>query len=248
MPVKRYHGVLMPRAETRRRSSREREPESLKDKVMGFAQTFIRTEAADYAELLSGIIGPWMKAFGAKASVRVKAITARGAPCSHLDTMTRQGPCTNTANIDCAGCYKLVCLGHAFLSWKGDAICIECVERARLTAREAGHRRPEPPPGPAPGQPPPGSWGQDPWGAPDNGPPPGRKKTPSVDPREYDALRTLGLEPGVTWAEINAEFRAFTKANHPDSVPPERKAAAEVRFKKVSEAYAILKQIHGQAA
>lgn len=236
----------MPREERRRRS-REPEPVSLKDKAFSFVSGFVQTEGAQFAELLSGTIGPWIKQFGLHASGKVKATTARGATCQYMVGPTTDGPCKHTANIECAGCYKLICLGHAFLSWKGHALCIECVEVAREVAASRGHRAQPPPPPPGPGR---GPWGSapddGPWSAP--GPRDGQHRTPSVDPREFDALREMGLEPGVTWAEIQKEFRAFSSVNHPDKFQGAQKVSAEARFKRVSAAFEVLKQIHAARA
>jgi curved DNA-binding protein CbpA len=58
------------------------------------------------------------------------------------------------------------------------------------------------------------------------------------------ALRTLGLAPGASLDEINQAFRKAAMKHHPDKHPPARRAQAEARYKKISEAYEFLKR-HG---
>jgi len=62
-------------------------------------------------------------------------------------------------------------------------------------------------------------------------------------PQVRDALQQLGLSPGaaLTSKALKSAYLSAAKASHPDRVPEGDKAAAGERFKKVSEAYAVLR-------
>jgi len=55
---------------------------------------------------------------------------------------------------------------------------------------------------------------------------------------EYYA--TLGVSEQATLDEIKRAYRALALQHHPDRQPPERRQAAEERFKEIAEAYYVL--------
>ena len=65
-----------------------------------------------------------------------------------------------------------------------------------------------------------------------------RKPPPPRDPKERQALATLGLEAHVTLAEIKTRFKELAKRFHPDTNAGDRDA--EERFKQISQAYTYL--------
>src|SRR5690606_4467481 len=60
----------------------------------------------------------------------------------------------------------------------------------------------------------------------------------SQDWLEKDFYATLGVGKDVTDAELKKVYRKLARQNHPDSNPGD--AAAEARFKEISEAYSVL--------
>ncbi len=64
-----------------------------------------------------------------------------------------------------------------------------------------------------------------------------RKVTP-----ESRALETLGLEDGVTFADIKAKYRSLVKQHHPDI--NRGNAEAEERLKTINHAFNTLKRAH----
>lgn len=72
------------------------------------------------------------------------------------------------------------------------------------------------------------------------GPAPGPKPRHNVirDPREREALATLGIEPPVTLAGIKTRYKTLAKKYHPDRSGGDKKA--EERFKEVNQAYTYL--------
>ena len=53
-----------------------------------------------------------------------------------------------------------------------------------------------------------------------------------------DYYKELGLEKGASTADIKKAYRRLAKQYHPDRNPDDKNA--EARFKKISEAYAVL--------
>jgi DnaJ family protein A protein 2 len=73
---------------------------------------------------------------------------------------------------------------------------------------------------------------------------------------EIDLYEILGVPKDASQADIRKAYRKAALANHPDKVPEDQRADAEVRFKAVSQAYEILSDeekrhlydAHGMAA
>lgn len=76
------------------------------------------------------------------------------------------------------------------------------------------------------------------------------------NPEEIDLYEILGVPKDASQADIRKAYRKAALANHPDKVPEDQRADAEVRFKAVSQAYEILSDeekrhlydAHGMAA
>lgn len=181
-------------------------------------------------------IRPWASRFGSHVLERCGPVVAGGQACAHV---ARSGsPCPRLAVCECRGCGETVCLNHAYVKSDATAICIDCVAafteaaraderaQARKQARGKGkgrsRRRWAPPPPPPP-------FGGD-----------------AVDPAaraRRRALGVLGLDDSATFADVQARFRAMSREHHPDRfVDPVQKAEAEVRFKRISEAYHYLQR------
>ncbi|KAK4937289.1 DnaJ-like protein xdj1 [Elasticomyces elasticus] len=76
------------------------------------------------------------------------------------------------------------------------------------------------------------------------------------NPEEIDLYEILGVPKDAAQADIRKAYRKAALQNHPDKVPEDQRADAEVRFKAVSQAYEILSDeekrhlydAHGMAA
>ncbi len=62
---------------------------------------------------------------------------------------------------------------------------------------------------------------------------------PAAGP-EQEALAVMGLEPGVTPAELKARYKELVKLHHPDANGGDK--TAEDRLKSINQAYSILKK------
>ncbi|SJN08743.1 Chaperone protein DnaJ [Leucobacter sp. 7(1)] len=67
----------------------------------------------------------------------------------------------------------------------------------------------------------------------------------SQDWLEKDFYQTLGVSKGVSDAELKKTYRKLARTYHPDSNPGD--AAAEAKFKEISEAYAVLSDAEQRA-
>lgn len=73
-------------------------------------------------------------------------------------------------------------------------------------------------------------------------------REPSVAPALASAYRTLGVSPDSTDTEIKSAFRNLALQFHPDRYATsdmETKHRAEEHFKKINEAYQLIKQKRG---
>ncbi len=66
----------------------------------------------------------------------------------------------------------------------------------------------------------------------------------NLPPKERQALAVLGAPPGSSPAELKARYRVLVKEYHPDLHAGDK--AREDRFKKITEAYAYLNELHKQ--
>lgn len=59
---------------------------------------------------------------------------------------------------------------------------------------------------------------------------------------EYDVdyYEVLGVSRDATTAEIRKAYRKLALSYHPDKVPGEERAEAEIKFKEISAAYEVL--------
>lgn len=62
------------------------------------------------------------------------------------------------------------------------------------------------------------------------------------------ARHVLGVKAGATDAELKDAYRASAVKSHPDRHPPDKKTEATRKFRRCSEAYAILKQSNDRAS
>jgi len=71
----------------------------------------------------------------------------------------------------------------------------------------------------------------------------GPAEAPGVSDAEKkaDCLIVLGLAGEVTWAQVQAVYKAIAKEQHPDKFPPAQRKEQEKKFKKINQAYEWLK-------
>lgn len=57
---------------------------------------------------------------------------------------------------------------------------------------------------------------------------------------ELDYYEVLGVSRDATTAEIRKAYRKLALSCHPDKVPEDERADAEIKFKEISQAYETL--------
>ena len=67
----------------------------------------------------------------------------------------------------------------------------------------------------------------------------GAPPPPALTPAEKRAFSTLGLDYGVSYDELRAQYKALVKRHHPDTHNGSKEA--EERLKRINEAYKTLK-------
>lgn len=129
------------------------------------------------------------------------------------------GSCLRPAVGACVVCRKPTCLAHALVSAGADVVCFRCVKAAQVAAGNAPAQQQQPPA------------------------PPDEKAIARAH------LKTLGLPADATLEMVQRAFRKLAAKNHPDKAKtPEKRAAAEARFKKISESYHWLERHMAQKA
>jgi hypothetical protein len=191
--------------------------DDLAGKAGQLVKNFVRGEMDRYVEAFSGALKPWLMSFATQAAPKIKRGFAEQRPCEC--TNGPHGSCAQPAALPCEACGKKCCMYHAFLTWKGDAVCWHCVaELIRGKSAGAGHdvREDE------------------------------RKR--AQEERIDASLKVLGLTRSAGFEDVKRAFRDFAAKNHPDRARPEERAEVERRFKLVSEAYNFLSEIgYGKA-
>jgi len=164
---------------------------------------------------------PWLANISTTGALKWLPRAAMQMPCSipEYESGVPVGPCSHFALENCLCCGQPVCLTHAFVDSRGDAVCYLCVVQARgAGAGQAGASRqayqPPPPPPPPP---------------------------PSAEQQAWWARGILGVQEGVTWDAIKKQHRALSAQFHPD-----RPAGNEARFKDVQKAFEILRKTYGE--
>lgn len=147
--------------------------------------------------------------------------------------------CESDAVSECVVCKDPVCVAHGMISHRADLVCEGCVakmveqkqaesprKRKRKQASDTyhhhhhhHHHQGAPPPGPSP-----------------------------RENQMQQAFLLLGLQPGASWEQVQAAYKAAAVANHPDKYQGDQKTQAEARLKNINAAYAVLKQHFQKAA
>lgn len=224
---------------------RNRGPAATSDipgKILDFVSSFAKGEANDYLEVFQGVMAPWLKALALHGVPRFKAMAARGISCEASNERDGQRyACALPGVADCAACGRKSCLHHAFITWKGDALCWHCASHTVVQMSMNPPQRPEAEGGwRRPNVPPPGGHGV----------PPQDEKRRQVELEVIRCLQLLGLPRSATASDLEAAFKSYVKRNHPDKVQdPRERELAEQQFKQVSAAYTFLKGVgFGQEA
>jgi hypothetical protein len=139
--------------------------------------------------------------------------------------------CNADAMTHCIACKARVCLAHAHVSYRAEAVCDECVQVLLKQTSPREHKE---------------------------APPPKRKRraarekqTPQTPPAVEAARKVLGVDPSTTWDEIKSTYRHQAREVHPDrlmNASATQQAAANMRLKRLNEAYAVLRDWYEKAA
>ena len=178
----------------------------------------------EYREMTTEVLAPWFQSFVGQAAPRIKGVLDQHRSCEAAHVVGGVArPCHGQAAMACEVCRRFACLPHSFVSAKGDSICWECV--ADALRKQPGRQN----------------------AGPHQGPPPRDSRADDKERKTDEALKTLGLDRKAKWAQVSARFRELGKETHPDAVKQSEKAAAEARFKRISEAFNYLRGIdYGQ--
>lgn len=163
---------------------------------------------------------PWFGKISTNGVLKWLPKAATQMPCQvpEYDQGVPVGPCLHTALETCLCCQRPVCLHHAFVDSQGEAICYLCA----VAMREQLGRGPRPEP-PRAKQPPPPDPRQD------------------AQARAWWARGVLGIQEGVSWADVKVQHRKLSAQYHPD-----RPGGDESKFKDIQKAFDLLKTVYGE--
>ena len=159
-------------------------------------------------------LGQWMGHLTRNATIHWGPSLIDPAECSF---------CDEDAVTDCIVCGDPVCLAHAHVSHRAEAICDECVEFASK-AREKKEKKQKRQ---------------------------NRRASPPRNPAESQvaqAFAILGVSPGAPWEEVQSAYKSAAKANHPDRFQGTQREQAEGRLKNINAAFNILKAYYQKRA
>jgi hypothetical protein len=127
--------------------------------------------------------------------------------------------CRQDALSECISCGARVCLQHAHVSYRAEAVCDECVEsllesrQEERKARRQYNRRQEKAQAP---------------------------KT-EVSPEVKEAFKKLGLKFGAPWDEVRIAYKGLSLKYHPDT---NKRASAQSKMVEINQAYSVLKNYY----
>lgn len=132
----------------------------------------------------------------------------------HYENGYPSGPCESIAVETCVVCGTPTCLHHAFIDGEGSAVCYLCVAKMREGSQPHTHKEP----------------------------PPQQPNAKEVAERNaWWARGVLGIQEGVSWADVKKQHRVLSAQFHPD-----RPNGDENRYKDVQKAFETLKIIYGE--
>ena len=169
----------------------------------------------------------WVGRVQAQVMLRWRPVVTSGVRCAIGQRMPdgQVAICVEPAIGSCCFCGAPTCLHHALIDENANILCYRCLNEA---ARSMGKGQPNQPQ------------------ARNEVPPPPAVPTDKQKRREY--LEVMGLEDPVTVDELEEAFRTLMRKHHPDRAPEKRRAKAEARCKKITEAYHWLKEHQKRAA
>lgn len=173
-------------------------------------------------------LGPWFSRLSQNAAKKWLPRILSDASCQvPLLSSGMPSPCTRHAISQCDVCGRNVCLEHARVDHRGEAICFPCIAAAMKAAKQHGQDFFD------------GNTATDRGyenAPPKNGPQPNSAQAKKEALRE--AYRILGVKQSCTDAELKAAYRKLAAKWHPDKFSdPDKKADAETKIKRINRAH-----------
>jgi hypothetical protein len=177
-------------------------------------------------------LGPWFSRLSQNAAKKWLPRILGDLSCQvPLLSSGMPSPCTRHAIAACDVCGRNVCLEHARVDHRGEAICFPCIAAAMKAAKQNGQSFFD------------GNTGTD-RGYENPPPPPGSPgaQNPNTEQARREALREaykiIGVKQSCTDAELKSAYKKLAVKWHPDKyTDPVKKADAETKIKRINRAH-----------
>lgn len=174
-------------------------------------------------------IAPWLTRFSKNAAQKWLPRILNNQTCQVPSLANGiPSPCSRHAVSTCDVCGRQVCLEHARVDHRAEAICFPCVAAAMKAARAQGTG--------FYGENQPADKGYEGEAGPKAPPRPQQDKKAIL----REAYKIIGIKQSCSDAELKSAYKKLVAKWHPDRHPEDKKAAAEERFKRIQKAYEFI--------